>query len=87
MTRLTLYFGDSATDEPIKQMLEAWSTDKPNITLKCESIHSDPISAVRLGITDLPALVMESELIAQGSPENWIIPLIHRMVSQSDTDS
>lgn len=86
MTHLTLFFGDSATDEHIKRVLEAWSAGKPDITLKCESIHSDPISAVRLGITDLPALVMESELIAQGSPENWIIPLIHRMVSQSDTD-
>lgn len=87
MTRLTLYFGDSATDEPIKQMLEAWSTDKPNITLKCESIHADPTSAVRLGITDLPALVLGEEVIAQGTPESWIIPLIHRMVSQRDTDS
>jgi|GEM_PF-2660307 len=82
MTHLTLYYGDSSVDEPIKRMLEAWSVDNPDITLKCESIHNDPTSAVRLGITDLPALVMENEVIAQGSPENWVVTLIHRMVLQ-----
>ena len=79
MTHLTLFFGDSVTDQYIKQMLEDWSAGKPDITLKCESIHNDPTSVVRFGITDLPALVMESEVIAQGSPENWITPLLHRM--------
>ena len=79
MTTLTLFLGDSDADEVIKQMLEAWIIDKSGITLEYTSIHTNPTAVVRLGITNLPALVMQEEIIVQGAPENWVLPLLDRV--------
>ncbi len=80
-TNLILFLGDSDIDELIKKMLEDWVTGNQDITLKYESIHTNPTVIVRLGITDLPALVLKEEIIAQGAPENWVRSLLDRVVS------
>lgn len=79
MTHLRLFLGDSDHDAVIKQMLDAWIINKPEISLDCMSIHSDPTVVVRLGITELPALVLQEEIVAQGAPANWVLPLLDRV--------
>jgi hypothetical protein len=79
MTNLTLYFGDSNIDESIRQILEGWIRDKSGVTLEYLSIHVDPTAVVRLGITELPALVLQEEIVAQGAPINWVLPLLDRV--------
>lgn len=80
MKHLILYLGSSDADDTIRQMLEEWIADNPDVTLDYKSIHDNPTAAVRLGITDLPALVMEDELVTQGTLENWVMPLLDRMI-------
>lgn len=82
MTELTLFFGDSAIDERIRCALKEWSAGHPQVTLKYVSIHDDPVAVVRLGITELPALVFEGTIIAQGEPERWISRLLHWIVAE-----
>lgn len=82
MTHFTLFFGDSSVDEQIKHMLEEWNASNPDVMLVYESIHSDPTSVVRLGINDLPALVLGEEVIAQGTPESWITSLLHHVITK-----
>ncbi len=84
MTHLTLYLGDSEADSTAKDLLEAWSEQMPTISLECHSIHADPVVAVRLGITQLPALVQEDEIIVQGAPQAWVLPLLNRVFAQPD---
>lgn len=79
MTNLRLFLGDSDRDQMIKQMLDLWVSNKPDISLEYLSIHTNPLTIVRLGITELPALVLQEEIIAQGSPENWVLPLLDRV--------
>jgi len=84
MKHLKLYMG--STDDAVRQLLEEWTSNRPDVTLDCESIHDNPAAAVRMGITKLPALVMEDELVAQGAPENWVTRLLDRLVLQSGFD-
>jgi hypothetical protein len=86
MKHFTLYLGNSDIDNMIKHLLEAWSTNTPDVTLDYKSIHANPAGVVRLGITELPALVMDDEVIAQGTPENWITPLLGRLVAWHRAD-
>ncbi len=79
MKKLTLFLGDSDVDTAVKYMLEQWSAANPGVTLTSESIHADPTPVVRLGITELPALVLDEEVIAQGAPEKWVLPLLDRV--------
>jgi hypothetical protein len=82
MKRLTLYLGSTETDVNVRQMLETWSGRHPRVTLEYESIHENPEAAVRLGITRLPALVSDDELIVQGVPDQWLLPLLDRLLDQ-----
>jgi len=84
MTHLTLYLGDSEADSAAKDLLEAWSEQIPTISLECHSIHADPAAVVRLGITQLPALVQADEIIAQGAPPDWVLPLLNRVFAPPD---
>jgi hypothetical protein len=84
MKNLTLFMGDSEIDASIKQMLEDWAVDNPDITLKYESIHTNPAAVVRLGISELPALVLKEEIIAQGSHESWVLPLLDRVFAHDE---
>jgi hypothetical protein len=86
MKHLILYLGTSETDVLVQHRLEAWSANTPEVTLDCVSIHSNPAQAVRLGITELPALVTDDEVIAQGMPENWITALLGRLFVRRDVD-
>lgn len=84
MKRLTLYLGGSDTDATIKRILEEWSANRSDVSLHYASIHSDPAAVVRIGITHLPALVMEGELIVQGMPEKWFMALLDRLLVQDN---
>jgi len=86
MKTLTLFLGDSDTDVLVQQILERWRVSSPNVVLEYKSIHADPIAVVRLGITEIPALVLEEEVIAQGSPESWVLSLLNRIFSQHHLD-
>jgi hypothetical protein len=66
-------------------MLESWSVNHPQVQLDYESIHTNPAAVVRLGITHLPALAIEDELIAQGMPDAWLLPLLDRLFAQGIT--
>jgi hypothetical protein len=87
MRTLVLFLGDSEIDTSVRQLLEQWIAATPDITLKCEDIHQNPISVVRLGITELPALVLEEEILAQGPPEKWVLPLLDWIFASGDTPS
>jgi hypothetical protein len=79
MKQLTVYIGSSEIDETFRQMLENWGDRHPQIRLDVESIHTNPTAVVRLGITHLPALAIGDELIAQGLPDQWLLPLLDRL--------
>ena len=76
MKILRVFLGDSDADSLVKHLLEDWSINNSDVTLEYQSIHSNPRAVVRLGITDLPALVHQDEIIAQGSLEGWVLSLI-----------
>lgn len=78
MPTLKLFLGDSDQDTLVKKILDTWVINNSEITLEYHSVHANPGVIVRLGITDLPALVLQDEIIAQGSPENWVVPLLDR---------
>ncbi|MGJ3241277.1 MAG: hypothetical protein ACFE0Q_21400 [Anaerolineae bacterium] len=80
MTYLRLFIGDSEYDEAIKLLLERWISKQTDVQLEYHSIHVNPALIVRLGITELPALVLQEEIIAQGTPENWILPLLDHLL-------
>ena len=86
MTHLTLYLGDSNVDGSIRQMLESWLKDQSGVTLEYRSIHADPTSVVRLGITELPALVLQEEIIAQGDFTNQLLPVLDRVLTNHTND-
>jgi hypothetical protein len=87
MKRLTLYTGSSEIDMAVRQILEGWSANHPHIQLEYESIHANPAAVVRLGITHLPALAIGDELIVQGMPDEWLLPLLDRLFTGSDPHS
>lgn len=82
MTQFTLYLGSSPTDGVLKDLLAAWCAERSDISLRYESIHVNPTVVVRLGITQLPALVADNQLIAQGTLENWVVTLLNYLTSQ-----
>lgn len=70
---LTLYIGSThEADCRAETVLRRWSEQQHEVNLICESIHTNPAAAVRLGITSLPALIIHDELVAQGPPDNWL---------------
>lgn len=87
MKQITLYLGNSDIDETLRRLIEEWHTKNPDVSLSYKSIHQNPADAVRFGITDLPALVINDAVIAQGKPENWILPLLENMITQDQRGS
>ncbi len=79
MKKFTLFLGDSKQDEEAKQLVSEWLKQSLLITVHYESVHTNPSTVVRLGITQLPALVLEEEIIAQGALEQWVLTLLLRM--------
>jgi len=59
MKNFILFFGDSDQDEATKQLVSEWLKQSSTVTIQCKSVHANPSAVVRLGITQLPALVLE----------------------------
>ncbi len=72
---LTLYLGNSDACRTTRHTLQRWSADQHDVTLIVESIHLDPAAALRLRITQLPALVLDDTVLAQGQPDGWLTAL------------
>lgn len=86
MQQIILYLGNSDLDQTIRQSIEEWHVYHSSLVVDLRSIHRNPTDAVRLGITDLPALVINNTLIAQGKLENWILPLLEHLFTPGKTD-
>jgi hypothetical protein len=69
---LILYTGSFEPGEIANERLMRWSTTQLDINVVRRSVHDDPAAVVRLGITGVPALVLDEEVIAQGSPDLWL---------------
>lgn len=69
---LILYTGSFEPGELANERLQLWSKTQPNISVERRSVHDDPAAVVRLGITSVPALVLDDEVIAQGAPDLWL---------------
>ena len=72
MKTLLLYTGSFEPGELANERLKRWSETQPDINVERRSVHGDPAAVVRLGITSVPALVMDDEIIVQGSPDFWL---------------
>jgi len=72
MKTLILYTGSFEPGEWANERLNRWSATQPDIDVERRSVHDDPAAVVRLGITSVPALVLDSEVIAQGAPDLWL---------------
>ena len=72
MKTLILYTGSFAAGEFANERLKHWSETRPDINVERRSVHDDPVAVVRLGITSVPALVLDDEVVAQGSPDLWL---------------
>jgi len=79
MQRIKVYLGSSQVDKQVQQLLEGWSGEHPQLLLDYVSIHVNPAAAVRLGITRLPALVIEDKLVVQGLRAEELLPRLNRM--------
>lgn len=71
-TTLILYTGRFEAGEFASERLLRWSATQPGIEVIRQSVHDDPAAVVRLGITSVPALVLNDEVVAQGSPDLWL---------------
>jgi len=69
---LILYIGSFEPGEWANERLTRWSETQPNIDVERRSVHDDPVAVVRLGITSVPALMLDDEVIAQGAPDLWL---------------
>lgn len=69
---LTLYLGNTDSDRTARQQLQRWCAEREEIALAVESIHANPAAALRLRITQLPALVCDGAVLAQGPPDDWL---------------
>lgn len=69
---LVLYTGSFEAGNLANERLMHWSETQPDIDVVRRSVHDDPAAVVRLGITSVPALVLDDEVIAQGSPDLWL---------------
>jgi hypothetical protein len=72
MKRLILYTGSFEAGNLANERLRRWSETQPDINVERRSVHDDPVDVVRLGIKDVPALVLDGEVVAQGAPELWL---------------
>jgi predicted DsbA family dithiol-disulfide isomerase len=67
-----LYTGSCEAGDVAHERLEHWSAAHSDIHVERRSVHDDPTAVVRLGITRVPALVVDDEVLAQGSPDLWL---------------
>ena len=72
MKTLILYTGSFEPGEFANERLQRWSKTQPDINIERRSVHDDPVAVVRLGITSVPALVVDDEVVAQGEPDLWL---------------
>lgn len=72
MKTLILYTGSFEPGELANERLKRWCETQFDIDVQRRSVHDDPATVVRLGITSVPALVMDDEVIAQGAPDIWL---------------
>ena len=70
--KMTLYIGDQDQHTWLVRILNRWSTQHPEIEFSTESVHVDPVRAVQLRLTHLPALIFEGHIVAQGDPITWL---------------
>lgn len=87
MKQFTLYLGSSENDTLVKSILEAWCVGHPHVSVQYESIHVNPTAAVRFGITHLPALVTNEQLIVQGTVEDWLTTFLDQFIAQDKLDN
>lgn len=86
MQTVTLYLGNTDADRAVRQTLQRWCQDH-HVALAVESIHANPAAALRLHITQLPALVVADAVIAQGPPDDWLTdPFMDALAHQLDCD-
>lgn len=67
-----LYTGSFEAGNVANERLTRWSVTHPDIDVERRSVHDYPADVVRLGITSVPALVVDGEVIAQGPPDLWL---------------
>jgi hypothetical protein len=79
MKMITVFTGDSDGEAGVQLLLEEWNRRNSDTVLEARSIHADPMTIVKLGITRIPALVIDGELVAQGPLEQWVLPLLEQM--------
>ena len=85
--QLTLYTGNTNADQMTRQALQQWSAQHNGVDWLCESIHAHPDIAVRLAITQLPALIADDEVLAQGHPGDWLTEaFLSALVVRADTN-
>lgn len=71
-TTLILYTGSFEAGNVANERLMRWSETQSGIDVERRSVHDYPADVVRLGITGVPALVVDGEVIAQGAPDLWL---------------
>lgn len=72
MKTLILYTGSFEPGDLAHEQLTLWSKTQPDIIIERRSVHDDPVAVVRLGVTKVPALVLDDEVIVQGVPDLWL---------------
>ncbi len=84
---LTLYLGNTDADRSARQQLQRWCAERGDVALTIESIHANPAAALRLRITQLPALVCDDTVLAQGPPDDWLTrSFLDRLAARFCTD-
>lgn len=73
--QLTLYVGEPEEHQYLMKILHAWGKEH-ELDFLIESVHSNPAKIVQLGISQLPALVFEKQILAQGDLVMWIPNLL-----------
>lgn len=71
-TTLFLYTGSFAAGDVADEQLRRWCAAHPEFDVVRRSVHDEPAVVIRLGITSVPALVLNGEVIAQGAPDAWL---------------
>lgn len=85
---LTLVLGKQGDYVWLIRLLEDWGMRHPEVEFTTESIHADPSKAVRLHVTQLPALIYNDHVVAQGDPVTWVTRLLDLVLfSNSSGDS
>ena len=82
MKTLVLYTGSGEASGLANKRLSEWSKSQPDIDMERRSVHYDPAEVVRLGITSVPALVLDNEVLAQGSPDLWLTDAFLRSLAR-----